>query len=176
MSLRFVREMSFHLLYQFEFQKEKFEEQVEDFLALARDNEHAMQELYDLNWSESEQSLSARLAVEVYEKRDELDKFYVSYLKGWKISRLPKVDKIILRLAVYELLYRADVPVNVVLNEAVELIKSYSSEKSKAYVNAVLGHVLKANLEPIAALRGIEPEVIKESPGYRYAENDETNS
>lgn len=174
MSLRFVREMAFHLLYQFEFQKENLSEQISDFLALAKENEHAMQELYEVHWNEQEQSLSSELAFEVRNKQEELDKLYEPYLKGWKISRLPKIDKIIMRLAVYELLYRPEVPVNVVLNEAVELIKAYSNEKSKAYVNAVLGHVLKEHLTAIAEVRSLDPEEIKASPGYNYA--DELNS
>lgn len=171
MSLRYVREMSFHLLYQFEFQPEHITEQEAQFLSLAKQNELAMQEFYPLNWDEAEQKASADLALAVFAKKDELDALYAPHLIGWKISRLPKIDKVILRLACYELLERKEVPVSVVLNEAVELIKSYGEQKARAYVNAVLGKVVRENLQAIANLRGISPEQIKDTLSYQYADS-----
>lgn len=174
MSLRYVREMSFQLLYQFEFQPEHIDEQSEQFLGLAKQHELAMQELYHLNWNETEQAESTQLAQTVYAEKEALDAVYAPHLIGWKISRLPKIDKIILRLATYELLYRKEVPVSVILNEAVELIKAYGEEKSRAYVNAVLGNVVKSNLEQIANLREIAPESITETISYKYADNKDS--
>ncbi|WP_317367247.1 transcription antitermination factor NusB [uncultured Tyzzerella sp.] len=60
--------------------------------------------------------------------------------KGWEISRIDKVDLAILRLAIYEMLFD-DVPTKVAINEAIELSKEYSSEKSYRFINAVLGKV-----------------------------------
>ncbi|MBR5058173.1 MAG: transcription antitermination factor NusB, partial [Clostridiales bacterium] len=77
----------------------------------------------------------------VFEKKDELDNEYAKYLKDWKLSRLPKVDVILLRIAVYEMLHVEDIPVSVSINEAVVLAKKYSSEESKSYINAVLGKI-----------------------------------
>ena len=62
------------------------------------------------------------------------------YSRGWKISRISKIDLAILRLAVYELLY-TDIPDGVVINEAVELAKSYGEEKSSSFVNGILASV-----------------------------------
>lgn len=173
MSLRYVREMSFQLLYQFEFQSDHIEAQSAAFLDLAQAGELAMQQLYDIKWDVAEQAESVRIAQAVNAKKQELDAVYEPHLIGWKISRLPKIDKVILRLAVYELLYRREVPVSVVLNEAVELIKSYSDLKSKAYVNAVLGNVVKAHIKKIAQLRAIPEEEITNTLSYKYAENEE---
>jgi N utilization substance protein B len=60
---------------------------------------------------------------------------------NWRLDRMAKVDRNVLRLAVYELLHRPDVPVKVVLNEAIELGKKYGSESSGAFVNGVLDQV-----------------------------------
>jgi len=60
---------------------------------------------------------------------------------GWTIERMPVVDRCVLRMAVYELLDELDVPVAVVLDEAVELAKTYSTEDSGRYVNGVLSAV-----------------------------------
>ncbi len=61
----------------------------------------------------------------------------------WKLSRLSHVDRGILRLAVYQLKYCPDVPCKVVINEAIELAKKYSTEQSPRFVNGVLDAVLK---------------------------------
>jgi len=60
---------------------------------------------------------------------------------NWRLDRMAKVDRNVLRLAVYELNHKSDVPVKVVLNEAIELGKKYGSESSGAFVNGVLDKV-----------------------------------
>ena len=64
--------------------------------------------------------------------------------KGWKISRISKVSLALLRLAVYEILYRDDVPTSVSINEAVELSKKYTVKDDTSFINGVLGSVAKA--------------------------------
>lgn len=64
------------------------------------------------------------------------------YSKGWKINRISKIDLAILRLAVYEMLY-TDIPEGVIINEAVELAKTYGTEKSSSFVNGILASVLQ---------------------------------
>jgi N utilization substance protein B len=59
----------------------------------------------------------------------------------WRLDRMAKVDRNVLRLAVYELLHRPDVPVKVVINEAIELGKKYGSESSGAFVNGLLDRI-----------------------------------
>jgi transcription antitermination protein NusB len=63
---------------------------------------------------------------------------------NWKIDRMARVDRNILRLAIYELLRREDVPVKVTLNEAIELGKKFGSEESSAFVNGILDKVAHA--------------------------------
>lgn len=72
------------------------------------------------------------------EHRDEVDEVLSSKLENWSLERLPKIERTILRMAVYELLYNEDAPHRVVLNEAVELCKQFGDEKSGRFVNGVL--------------------------------------
>ena len=58
--------------------------------------------------------------------------------KGWKTTRMGKVDLTIIRLAVYEMKYEEDIPVKVAINEAVELAKQYGTDDSPAFVNGIL--------------------------------------
>ena len=63
------------------------------------------------------------------------------YAQGWTVDRLPNVDRAILRVAVWELIAQPDVPPAVVMDEAVELAKEYSTEKSSSFVNGVLDSI-----------------------------------
>jgi len=65
---------------------------------------------------------------------------------GWSIDRMPRVDLSILRVAIYEMLYREDIPCGVSINEAVELAKQFGGERSSAYINGMLGTLAK-NIE-----------------------------
>lgn len=71
-------------------------------------------------------------------KTEEIDALINEYTKGWKTTRMNKVDLSILRVAVYEMKWDADIPVGVAIDEAVELAKKYSSEEGPAFVNGVL--------------------------------------
>ncbi len=62
---------------------------------------------------------------------------------GWSIDRMPRVDLSILRVAIYEMLYRGDIPESVSINEAVELAKRFGGERSPAYINGMLGTLSK---------------------------------
>ena len=71
-------------------------------------------------------------------KLEEIDAAIGEASKGWKVSRMAKVDLALIRLAVYEMKYEEDVPVKVAINEAIELAKQYGSDDSPAFVNGVL--------------------------------------
>ncbi len=72
-----------------------------------------------------------------------IDEILADYAEGWTVARMPGVDRAVLRLAVYELLWREDVPAAVVIDEAVELAKSLSTDESPRFVNGVLARVLR---------------------------------
>ena len=70
---------------------------------------------------------------------DEIDRLIASHAIGWALERMPAVDRSLLRLATFELLGRPDTPTGVVISEAVELAKQYSTEESGRFVNGILG-------------------------------------
>jgi N utilization substance protein B len=72
---------------------------------------------------------------------EELDVFIVRYSEHWRLERMTIVDRNLLRLAIYELMYQPNVPVKVVINEAVELAKRYGSEASGGFINGILDQV-----------------------------------
>ena len=80
----------------------------------------------------------------VFEKAQELDGVIASFLKGWKIERLPRVVLAVLRLAIAEINYVEETPDAVVVNEAVELTKKYALEEDASFVNGLLGSVIRA--------------------------------
>ena len=75
----------------------------------------------------------------------EIDEEIQKYSNGWDISRLVKIDKDILRIAITELLYTKGAPLKVVVDEAVELAKKYSTEDSSSFVNGILAKVIVEN-------------------------------
>jgi transcription antitermination factor NusB len=74
----------------------------------------------------------------------------------WKLSRLSQVDKSILRLAVYQLKFCADIPPKVTINEAIEIAKKFGTDKSPGFVNGVLDGILK-KLQPAIAVNPVPP-------------------
>lgn len=79
----------------------------------------------------------------VQENGEDIDKEIEKHLRNWKINRLSKIDVSILRICTYEFLYEKDIPKNVSINEAIELAKKYSADKSASFINGVLGSMLK---------------------------------
>ncbi|MEO4052486.1 transcription antitermination factor NusB [Solibacillus sp. CAU 1738] len=72
------------------------------------------------------------------EHKEEIDAALSDKLENWTLNRLPKIERTVLRLSVYELLFMQDTPNRVVLNEAIELCKLYGDDKSSKFVNGVL--------------------------------------
>lgn len=77
--------------------------------------------------------------------KDEIDEQIKKFAFGWDINRLVKMDKDILRIAICELLYVQDAPLKVIIDEALELAKKYSTDDSAAFVNGILGKVVIEN-------------------------------
>ena len=81
----------------------------------------------------------------IMDKRDFVDEKIGTYSHGWKKERISPVSRAIMRLAIYEMYFRDDVPDNVAVNEALELVKIYDdADKVKAFVNGILNSVLQA--------------------------------
>jgi N utilization substance protein B len=89
----------------------------------------------------------------VVSHRDRIDELLTTYSQGWSLDRMPAVDRAVLRLGTFELLWLDDVPDAVVVDQAVELARSLSTDDSPGFVNGVLGRLLdlKPMLAPAAA-------------------------
>ena len=112
----------------------------------------------DVFWKENEASdatkaFAERLVAGVLEKKKELDALIGKYATNWKISRMPIVDRNILRAGVYELLWMDDVPAKVTVNEAIELAKSFGDDDASKFVNGILDQVLNKELTLAAKRR-----------------------
>lgn len=126
-----AREGTMKLLYQMELNEDFSDEAREIFL-----------ENYTFDDSEREYILDAMAKIK--ENLESIDNYIESYLEGWNINRLAKVDLAVLRIAVYEILYRKDIPIEVSINEAIEIVKKYSTEDSFKFVNGVLGKFVRS--------------------------------
>ncbi len=77
----------------------------------------------------------------ISENRENIDQTIGKHANGWKTSRLSKLSRSILRLAVYEMLYETEIPYSVSINEAVELSKKYDEDKARPFINGVLNSI-----------------------------------
>ena len=126
-----TREHAMELLFQIGFRNDPISEQIETF----KENypEVAQDEAYFLD-----------IVYGVINSRDELDEKFVPFLKNWKLERLPQTDRIILEIAVYEILTVEEIPTSVSINEAVKLAKKYGTDNSSSYINGVLSNFVKS--------------------------------
>ena len=134
MSRRNARKNAFVLLFQMEFNAAEEQEQMTD-LFFAEQDEVV---------TEEDRAYTMAAVEGTRANLEAIDAVIDSFAKGWNTQRMNRVDLAILRLAVYELKYSKDAPVRVVINEAVELAKKYSSDEAPAFINGVLGKIASA--------------------------------
>ena len=79
----------------------------------------------------------------VAEHINRIDELIITYAQGWDMDRMPPIDRNILRIAIYEILWESSVDLQVACDEAVELAKSLSTDESSSYINGVLGRIIK---------------------------------
>ncbi|MCR8642411.1 transcription antitermination factor NusB [Paenibacillus sp. N1-5-1-14] len=140
MRRRVAREIALQSLYQMGMTEVTPKEAIEIALEEAGNDNEAGIELQDSN-------VSPQYVYELVEgsvrHRSNIDTMLSGYLKGWKMDRLSRIDREVLRLAAYEMLYTLDIPAKVVVNEAIELAKHFGTEESGKFVNGVLGQMIK---------------------------------
>lgn len=133
MGRRASREIAMKLLYQIEINRE--------------DKEWQIQETLEQNLlSGNNAAYVTDVVRRVIENVEDIDKIIETYSKGWKKTRISKVDLSILRLSICEICFRDDIPYSVSVNEAVELAKKYSGEESGSFINGILSKVSKEDL------------------------------
>ncbi|WP_411167919.1 transcription antitermination factor NusB [Clostridium sp. MB05] len=126
------REIAMELLFGMTLSKNTLEETIETFI-----------EDYEMNLKTIDLEYIRGILAKVEENINVIDKKIEEALTNWKLDRVSKVNLSILRLAIGEMLYLDDVPEKVAINEAIELTKKYSDEKSVSFVNGVLDKAFK---------------------------------
>ena len=127
-----IRENTFKLMYSLEIQKaENIEEQIELFF-----------ESNNIKDEEAKKYIKTEILGIEENKEKILESIEKNLKEDWKLSRISKMDLSILELAIYEIKF-GQIPYKVVINEAVELAKSYGEDKSKNFVNGILASIVK---------------------------------
>lgn len=132
----FARECALKILYRIEISRESVDLSFDDF------------------WSKMAESIDkeSRGFTEVlvrgaYDNLAAIDEIISKYTDNWNISRMAVIDRNIMRMSVYEMLYRDDIPPNVSINEAIELAKKYGDVDSGKFVNGILDKIKKVELK-----------------------------
>ena len=126
---RRVREKVLQALYAFELSGESTDSVIANIISDLRKNRDS----YDF---------AKLFFLKVVDSKEELDKLIKKQVANWEFTRLAVIDKIVLRMGICELLYFDDIPPKVTINEAIEIAREYSTEKSDKFVNGVLDAVL----------------------------------
>ncbi|MCX7992976.1 MAG: transcription antitermination factor NusB [Fimbriimonadales bacterium] len=128
---RAVREWALRALYQIDLGGKPVEEAVEEVLSVAAlepDDANAVREL---------------VSGAIRTQHTELDPLIEQFARGWTIDRMAVIDRNLLRLAIYELRHHPEQPYKVVINDAIELAKKYSTAESGRFVNGILGAIVR---------------------------------
>lgn len=143
MSRRKAREVTMHLAYQLSNKDALAKEILENFYEAHEIQTEVDSEFDDIEFTENDKSYIESTINAIEENLEKIDSYIEKYSKGWKVSRIGKVELAIMRLAIYEMLEREDVPNASAINEAIELSKLYCEDKSSAFVNGILGNIQK---------------------------------
>ena len=126
------RELAMELLFSMEISKNSYEQTIESFI-----------ENYEMDLKTIDLEYIKEVMKSVTDYKEEIDEIIKNSLINWTIDRVSKVNLTIVRLAIAEMLYINDVPEVVAINEAIELTKKYSDDKSVSFVNGALDKAFK---------------------------------
>ena len=129
MTRKEAREEAFRLLFETEFRKDETPEEI--FVISAENREY----------TPADQNEIRKIYFDIVDKREAIDAVINECSSGWKTTRMTRLSLSIMRLCVYEMMYREDIPSSVSLNEAVELCKTYDEPKARPFLNGVLNGV-----------------------------------
>ncbi|SFC41727.1 NusB antitermination factor [Bacillus sp. OV322] len=124
MKRRLAREKALQAVYQIEISKSEIGDAMESVLDGSKTDEYF-----------------EALVKGTVENKEKIDEILRKNLENWTIERLANIDRNLLRIAVYEMVYSDDVPVNVAMDEAIEIAKKFGDDQSGRFINAVLSKV-----------------------------------
>ncbi|WP_341954796.1 transcription antitermination factor NusB [Salinibacterium sp. TMP30] len=109
--------------------------------ALATESSRAMNDpARATSWAYAQQ-----VVVGITQHGDEIDELIETYSQGWPLNRMPAVDRALLRIGLWEILYNDEIPAGVAISEAVESAKIHSTEDSAGFINGLLGRIAASN-------------------------------
>jgi len=116
---------------------------------IRKNSKHEVSESY---WQQKNENIEIKMFAQelikgTFLKMDKIDLLITKYADNWRIERMAVIDRNIIRMAIYELLYTADIPPKVAINEAVELAKKFGDDESGSFVNGVLDKINKIERE-----------------------------
>jgi N utilization substance protein B len=132
------RIVALQTLYEQDFRRESKDDSLDLKEVLSRNIDRYKETIDDKEFIE-------QLVLGVDQRQDEIDDIVRPVAPEWPIEQIARIDRIVLRIGVYELLHEPDVPPKVAINEAVELAKAFGGDNSSKFVNGVLGTVLRAH-------------------------------
>ena len=145
MTRHLLREHCFKILFGLDFYpEEEAEIQTDNYFESPSLEDEDDVLIHDANYGDGDIEYIRSKAMLVRDNQAEIDKMITELSQGWKLERIGRVEKSILRLAIAEMKYDSDIPVSVAINEAVELAKAYGRDESYSFVNAILS---RANAE-----------------------------
>jgi len=146
MKRRLAREMVISSLYSMEINEVQAYEALKSVIEEVMADNEVSEKISDENTNE----FARKLLLGVVEHRAAIDDLLKQFLTGWQVDRLSRVDRQILRLACYEMVFAEDAPPKVAVNEAIELAKHFGTDESGKFVNGVLAKLLQ-NLDSTKA-------------------------
>ena len=123
-----ARELALQAIYQYDLRGEEVRPDVDELLARATEDAEVL-------------DFARKLIEGAWLKRAEVDKAIEAAARNWEMRRMAAIDRNILRLATFELLYVPEIPPLVTINEAIDMAKKYSTKKSGHFVNGILDHI-----------------------------------
>ena len=143
-----AREIAMHLAYQLSFTDLPVEEFLEEQLDAERFEELSAEDaLYADKPNAKQEEYIRRLVGGVAEHAAELDADIEKYAKGWRFERISLVASAIMRVAMYEILYMADIPQGAAISEAVEIAKKYETPEGAKFINGILGSFARGEVK-----------------------------
>ena len=145
-----ARELAIHLIYSRDFTDVNPSDEIsmrlkkEYYALLSEENP-----VYSEQPSNTQRAYLDRVVSGVANRADELDQHIQTYSIGWDVSRISRLARAILRLALFEILYIEDVPTGVAISEAVRITKIYDGEETSAFVNGILGAFARAQASEV---------------------------
>lgn len=130
MNRRSIREHIFKIIFSYEFDLD---------IAI---EEHVVHYMEELGAKEEEVKYITNKVIGIVDKKSDIDKIINEHTKNWSVKRMSNVDVAILRLAIYEIQDDEEIPMNVAINEAIELAKKYGGDQSSKFINGVIANIV----------------------------------